>query len=80
MHHGIARVLAREDYQTNDWRKFYKSLVFLFEIENFLFEKEIKEKYDFEAKKKMIKVMINNIDKAEQEMQEGGGIDSESFE
>jgi len=35
--------------------------VFLYDIENILYEKEIK-KVDFEGKKKIIKVMLADID------------------
>jgi len=40
-HHEIAKSFSRINYQTEDWKKFYESLKFIFEIERELFQSEI---------------------------------------
>lgn len=43
IHHGIAKYNSRVNYRTKEWRKFYESLVFIYDLE--------KELFDFQASK-----------------------------
>jgi hypothetical protein len=40
-HYGIASRCCKINYNTQDWRKFWEALVFLFEVERKLYETEI---------------------------------------
>jgi hypothetical protein len=37
-YHGIAAKKSYVTYNTNEWKKFYNSLIFIFEIERELYE------------------------------------------
>ena len=62
--HGIAKRLSTIDYNTDEWKCFYKSLVFLYEMEHMLYEKDVQDTSN-ENQKKMEEVMLNNIDTVE---------------
>ena len=69
VHHEIAKNLSTINYSTNEWRLFYESLIFLYDVESFLYQKDVRDKGD-EMYKRRIEVMVNAIDLAEMKFHE----------
>ena len=64
-HHEIAKNYSRINYDTRDWRKFYESLQFVFQIERELFDSKIIQARRDELKSRM----LDELDRNERMMQ-----------
>jgi len=76
-HHEIAKSFSRINYQTEDWKKFYESLKFIFEIERELHFSEIISGDITELQKRM----FDELDETEYQLNtdnEANPINSES--
>jgi len=66
-HHEVSKEFSTINYNTNDWKKFYESLAFLFEIES---ELSISMKqYSKDEQKSLVKKMFSQMDDVENGME-----------